>query len=58
MRYYEFNYTALSDGTVYMQWRDHNDDDNRSRPTYQALRKDIASDIAYADKLNATIEEA
>ena len=53
MRYYDFNYTMLSDGSVLVQYRDHTDDDNSIRPTYQALKREIASAIEWADSLNA-----
>lgn len=56
MRYYDVNYTALSDGTVLVQYRDHADDDNTIQPTYQALRRDMDSAITYIDNLNSKEE--
>jgi len=53
MKYYDINYTSLSDGTILVQYRSHDDDDNSIQPTYQALRRDMASAISYIDKLNA-----
>jgi hypothetical protein len=53
MTYYDINYTSLSDGTILVQYRSHDDDDNSIQPTYQALRRDMASAISYIDKLNA-----
>ena len=58
MRYYDVNYTTISDGNVLVQYRDHEDDDNSIRPTYQSLRRDMNSAIQYIDNLNSAVSSA
>lgn len=51
-KFYDVEYSQLSDGTIYVMYRSHDDDDNRYKPVYTALKQDMATAISYIDNLN------